>query len=181
MTLKVVDCKIAGFLNKRTKLIRTEMIRHEPGDLIVDQVNNSLVFLSPDKSYIYKMGYVDNCSNPYEIPPQGQLGWQEYRLTIECECGREEQPDLFLEILQSSKKVIRGRGYNVYIDGKHEYYTLTRKKMTEAVNLIREARKDPEHLLHEKYRKVKIIKIVDPSGNATLLIHDPSMSHYNMC
>jgi len=181
MAVKVVDCKIAGFLLNKAKLIRTEMIRHEPGDLIVDQVNGSLIFLSPDKSYIYKMGYVDNCSNPYEIPPTGQLGWQEYRLAIECEYSREEQPELFLELLKLSKKVVQRRGYNVYVDGKHEYYTLTRKKMTETVDLIKAARKDPEHLLHDRYKNVGMIKIIDPSGNATLLIKDPANAHYNMC
>lgn len=178
MVVKVVNCKIARLLN-RSKFIRTEMIRHEPGDLVVDQVNKSLVFINQDRTYLYNMSYVKNCSNPYAIPPSGQLGWGDNRLRIKVECHKDEQPELFLETLKSTKKKVRARGYNVYVNGKHEHYTLTRKKMVAAVNLIKEARKDSDHLLHKQYKDVHTIKIVDPSSNPTFLINDPTKAHYN--
>jgi len=180
MAVKKVNCKIAGFLLNRAKFIRVEMIRHEPGDLIVDQVNKSLVFISESRTYLYSMSYAENCSNPYAVPPPGQLGWGDYRLKIDVECHRDEQPELFLEILESTKKRYRRRGYNVYVNGKHDHYTLTRKKMVAAVQLIKDARKYPDHLYHDKYKNIHTIKIVDPSGNDTLLINDPSKAHYNM-
>lgn len=178
MGIKVVNLKIAGFLLNKAKFIRTEMIRHEPGDLIVDQVNKSLVFISQNRTYVYAMSYIENCSNPYAIPPPGQLSWGDHRLKIDIECHEDEQPELFLEILESTKKKTRARGYNIYVNGKHEHYTLTRKKMVAAVTLIKEARKYPDHLHHEKFKNVHTIKIVDPSGNATLLINDPTKAHY---
>ena len=178
MTVKVISPEIAKLLDK-AKFVRHEIIRHEPGDLIVDQVNNSLVFINQDRTYIYVMSYIEDCSNPYAIPPPGQLGWGDHRLKIDIECHMDEQPDLFLEILESTKKRIRARGYNVYVNGKHEHYTLTRKKMVAAVNLIKEARKYPDHMYHEQFKGVHTIKIVDPSGNPTLLINDPTKAHYN--
>ena len=180
MGIPVVNLKIAGVLN-RSKFIRHEIIRHEPGDLIVDQVNNSLVFINQDRTYVYVMEYVENCSNQYAIPPPGQLGWGDNRLKIAIECHKDEQPDLFLEILEGTKKRIRDKGYNIYVNGKHEHYTLTRKKMVAAVNLIKEARKYPDHMYHEKFKNIHTIKIVDPSGNATLLINDPTKAHYDPC
>ena len=134
--------QIDAFLGRAT-IIKADMRRHVPGMLVVDQVNESLIFVSPKQSYIYEMDYVDNYVNRAAGIPFGLLLWQDYLLKPARECSREENPELFLEILKLSMKVIQRRAYEIYADGKHVKRVLTWGRAKRFVAALKQKVKNP--------------------------------------
>ena len=170
--------QIDAFLGKAT-IIKADMRRHVPGMLVVDQVNESLVFVSPKQSYIYEMDYVDNYVNRAAGIPSGLLLWQDYLLKSIRECSREENPELFLEILKLSMKTVVHQAYDIYADGKHVKRVLTWGRAKRFVEALKRIMKDPMDLRYRSFRYIKRIRVVDPAGNSTWFIFDPANAHYN--
>jgi hypothetical protein len=173
-----IEKQIATFINK-AKLTRAEMIRSEPGNLHVDQVNTSLIFITPMRTYIYELGYVDNHTNKSSNPPPKTLLWEGYLLKIIQEASLKTQPELFLEMLKRSNARVRPVGYKVYTDGKLVFNTTNRRKMSKMVNYIKDCRNDPTAPEHALYRHVNVIKIVDLGGHSIYLIHQRATAKYN--
>lgn len=170
--------QIDAFL-ERAEIIAVDMRRHVPGMLIVDQVNQSLIFVSPTRSYIYEMDYVDNYVNRVAGIPAGLLLWQEYLLKPARECSREIEPELFLEILKLSMKVVPHRAFEIYADGNHIKRVPTWGKAMRFVEALKRAIKDPFNEMHLSLKNVARIRVVDKAGNSTWFILDPMNGHYN--
>ena len=174
--------QIDAFLGRATiikSIIKAEMRRHEAGMLIVNQVNDSLIFVSPRNSYIYEMDYIDNYVNRAAGIPFGLLLWQDYLLKPVRECSREENPELFLEILKLSMKVTQHRAYEIYADGKHVKRVLTWGRAKRFVYALKQKVKNPIDESFLSFRDLKRIRVVDPAGNSTWFILDPAHAHYN--
>lgn len=170
--------QIDAFLG-RAEIIKADMRRHVPGLLVVDQVNESLIFVSPKRSYIYEMDYVNNYVNRAAGIPAGQLLWHDYLLKPARECRREENPELFLEILKSSMKTVPSRAFEIYADGKHLKRTLTFGRALNFVYALKRASKNAMDERFQSFKNLKRIRIVDPSGNSTWFILDPAYGHYD--
>lgn len=177
--MKKVEKQIEAFLT-RAEVMRTEMQRSDPGLLVVDQINVSLIFVSPKKSYIYEMDYVDNFVNRSEGVPEGQFVWHdEYVLKIVKECRRDENPELFLEILKRSMRSAPAKAYEIFVDGKQLRRTTTFNKAKKYVAWLKGIIKNPVDEAYKSLRYAKRISIVDPSGNTTWFILDPAAGHYD--
>jgi len=178
--MEKIQKQIDAFL-KRATIIKAEMRRHEAGMLITDQINESLIFISPKASYVYEMTYVNNYVNRAKGIEPGQLLWHDYILVPIRECNRKDNPELFLEILKSSMKIVPHRAYEIFVDGKHL------KKMStfgRAKSFVYELKRAANNAMDERYQSFKNMKriwIVDPAGNKTWFIMDsnPTYAHYN--
>ena len=177
--MEKVQKQIDAFLG-RAEIIKADMRRHVPGFLVVDQVNESLIFVSPRRSYIYEMGYVDNYVNRAAGIPDGTLLWYDYLLKPIRECSRHDNPELFLEILKGSMKSSPRRAYEIYADGKHIKRVLTFGRACRVVEALKRATKNPIDEMHQSFKNLARIWIVDPAGNKTWFILDPRYAHYDM-
>jgi len=178
--MEEIQKQINAFL-ERAEIIKADMRMHVPGALIVNQVNQSLIFVSPKGSYIYEMDYVDNFVNRAAGIPEGQLLWQDYLLKSTRECRREEDPELFLEILKLSMKTTQHKAFDIYADGKHLKRVLTWRRALNVVYALKRICKDPMDLRYRSFRYIKKIWIVDSAGNTTYFIFDPKDAVYNPC
>lgn len=165
MTPKMIEKNIDRILESG-EFVRADMSKRTPGSLIVDQINTSLVFLSPKRSYIYDMVYVSNNTDRCDTLPDGQWIWHDYVVKPFREVSRLDNPKLFLEILKSSKKQYRHKGYRVFVDGKMVYHTTSYKKCDTMVEVIKEGRKDPD----SEFKGAKRIQTIDPAGHYTWYI-----------
>lgn len=176
--MEIIQKQIDAFL-ERAEIIKADMRRHVDGLLIVDQVNESLIFVSPKRSYIYEMDYVNNFVNRAAGIPAGQLLWYDYLLKPARECSRYDDPDLFLEILHLSMKKVQHRAFNTYADGVHLKRTRTFGTALRFVYSLKRAIKNPMNAMYQSFRNVRRIYIIDPAGNKTWFIFDPKDGHYN--
>ena len=176
--MESISNQIDAFLGRAT-IIKADMQRHAPGSLVVDQVNESLIFVSPKRSYIYEMDYVDNHVNRAAGIPEGQLLWYDYLLKPARECSRHDDPELFLEILKLSMKVVSRRAFEIYVDGKHLKQVKTFGRALNFVYGLKRVAKNPLHAIYKSFRNMSRIWILDPAGNKTWFILDPTLGHYN--
>ncbi len=176
--MEEIQKQIDGFL-LRAVIIKAEMRGHEAGMLIVDQVNESLIFISPKRSYIYEMDYVDNYVNRAAGIPSGQLLWHDYLLKSAKECRREDNPELFLGILQASMKTVLHRAYDIYADGTHLKRVLTWSKAMRYIAHIKTIMRNPVDEMYKSFQNTKRIWVTDPACNTTWFIFDLTYAHYN--
>jgi hypothetical protein len=174
-----IQKQIDAFL-ERAEIIKADMRRHVPGLLVVDQVNESLIFVSPKRSYIYEMDYVDNYVNRAAGIPTGTLLWHDYLLKPLRECRREDNPELFLEILKCSMKTVEKRAYEIYADGKHLKRTLTFGRALRFVYALKRVARNPMDERYQSFKNLARVWVVDPAGNKTWFILDPRYANYNM-
>jgi len=187
--MKNVQKAIDALLGK-AKLLRTEMRRSDPGSLIVDQLGYSLVFISPQHNYVYEMTYVDNFVNQASGPIGNQLIWHDYIMAPIRECARNDDPDLFYEILKNSKKKLRKAVFKVYVDGVLEYQSVGQGRAYTFVRKVQALRKEDEILAkaaaeveerdgivleipYSKYKDAKRIRVVNLAGNSTWFYKEP--------
>lgn len=175
--MEKIQEQIDAFL-VRAEIIKADMRRHVPGMLIVDQVNESLIFVSPKRSYIYEMDYIDNYVNRAAGIPAGQLLWHDYLLKPARECRREDNPELFLEILKLSMKTVPHRAFEIYADGNHLKRVLTFGRALRFVYALKRVIKNPMDEMHLSFKYTDRIWIIDPAGNKTWFILDPANAHY---
>lgn len=169
---EMIESKIDAFLG-RAEITRTELRRSTPGLLVVDQVNDSLVFVSPTARYLYVLEYVDNYVNRAAGPQGDQLVWHDDYLMVPVrECRRKDNPSLFLEILKTSLKKSNRQRWKVVVLGKEHTFSTYNRAMKN-ITAIKQMRDNPMDIGYKTYKDATRIKLIDPYGNSTWFIKEP--------
>lgn len=149
---------------RKVNLTRVVMIRSEGGNLILDQINNSLIFISPSQSYLYELEYIQNYHGGERIGDQNTVLYCGYVMKIKKTIDRHFNQAEFYNMISQTRKPIQHRGWSVLINGKPYKYNVTKMEAHHVYTNIKESGLAPAEL---RPLKVLSVTLIDQSGKRT--------------
>jgi len=153
-----------------SKLRRVVLIKPHGGNLIVDQVNEHLLFISANKQYMYDTTYVCNYDGHTAIPSDGYIYEGAYVIRITESVNRITDPDRFMELLTHTPKTFRKRNCDILLDGKMVYKDVPYIRGQHLLWKIKNAQANKKHPDHELYKDSNIVTVITPAGHKTSYI-----------
>ena len=165
--------KTIELLLSKTNLRTLTLARKSGGNMIVDQVNQHLLFISANRQYMYDMTYECNYDGHTHVPDNCYIYENMFVLRIIEFADRTLNPDQFITLLKRTPKGFQRRNYNIYLDNELIYKDAPQGWGISLLDRVKTAQANKKDINYEKYKDVKSVILVNPAGNRTIyLLHD---------
>lgn len=148
-----------------SKFSRVELLRDKDGDIVVDQLNGKLVFISPNRAYLYILSYEENYNGTNLKGENVALG--DFIFRIERVIDRNSEGLQFYQRIMKTKDPININAYKLYLNGKMIMEDITLNYTKYMVRYIKDAMHTPKHAEYEKYKHTRVVTVEDYTRKRT--------------